>query len=422
MLLTFTFRNYGPYKDESTFDMRAIRAYHEHPYSIVELPNQDDALKVAMIYGANGSGKTQFVEAYDRFFSLVESSFSDSASAGFTQGGNRDLVRGPGVLERSHNSYALRADEDIEFDAELVMAEGLYRYGFSYNSTEITAEWLSFYKRETNRETMLIERDGQRITLGNSVRGECEKYVKNVPPRSLVLSFLKSLDLRTDSFAKAYSAAVSVVPLSMRLSTIGALEYVAYSYFKNSTRKDEEERELRKRRLLDFLAGVDISIEDFIVEERGDRLDVRAVHSGRDGERYELPLRLESAGTLKMIGLFSFIFAACNAPYSGVVIDELDSELHPLILRYIVNMFYNDGVSSQLVFTAHDLSLLDKRYVRRDQVWFSEKDRFGCSSLKSLAEYKVRNDSAFRDSYLGGVFGGIPNLVDDDSRDIREAS
>jgi AAA15 family ATPase/GTPase len=96
---------------------------------------------------------------------------------------------------------------------------------------------------------------------------------------------------------------------------------------------------------------------------------------------------------------------------AGLIVDELDAELHPLLLRHFVSRFHGQDVRAQLIFTTHDLSLLDKRYLRRDRVWFSAKDGAGHSVLRSLADFKVRNDSSFGDAYLAGIFGAIPNIA-----------
>jgi len=124
-----------------------------------------------------------------------------------------------------------------------------------------------------------------------------------------------------------------------------------------------------------------------------------------------LPLELESTGTRKAIAVYSFVRIAVTNGL-GLMIDELNNQLHPLLQKYIIDLFYEESTQGQLIYTTHDTSLLDKRFMRRDQICFTSKSEAGESSLYSLAEFKIRNDKSFGADYLGGVFGGIPNLKD----------
>ena len=117
----------------------------------------------------------------------------------------------------------------------------------------------------------------------------------------------------------------------------------------------------------------------------------------------------ESSGTLKCIVLF--IHAWFCVSFDGVlVIDELNTKLHPLLLKFIVDLFYDSASRAQLIYTTHDTTLMDKKFFRRDQIWFVEKDEFGESRLFALSDYKVRSDASFEKDYLAGVYGGIPML------------
>ena len=89
-------------------------------------------------------------------------------------------------------------------------------------------------------------------------------------------------------------------------------------------------------------------------------------------------------------------------------IDELNIKLHPLLLKFIVDLFYEKESKAQLIYTTHDTTLMDKKFFRRDQIWFVQKDKFGYSELVALSDYKVRSDASFEKDYLAGVYGGIP--------------
>jgi len=160
----------------------------------------------------------------------------------------------------------------------------------------------------------------------------------------------------------------------------------------------------------DFLSRTDLAISGLRVEKSAYALRVRAVHEGADGRSYELLLNEESAGMRKLCALYWHIDSALR--YGHVlIVDDLDKDLHPLLLRYLANQFHAAETGAQLAFTAHDVSLLDRKYLRADQVWFAMKDEGGACTLRSLAEYRLRDVQAFDSAYLGGSFGAIPDLT-----------
>ena len=96
--------------------------------------------------------------------------------------------------------------------------------------------------------------------------------------------------------------------------------------------------------------------------------------------------------------------------YLTIFVDELNVKLHPLLLKFIIDLFYNNNSEAQLIYTTHDTTLMDKKFFRRDQIWFVQKDQFGYSELSALSDFKVRSDASFEKDYLAGVYGGIPFL------------
>lgn len=129
-----------------------------------------------------------------------------------------------------------------------------------------------------------------------------------------------------------------------------------------------------------------------------------------------MDLRNESEGTIKSIQLFLFVRIAIRKN-SLLFVDELNIKLHPLLLKFIIDLFYVEDSSAQLIYTTHDTTLMDKRFFRRDQIWFVQKNPFGYSELVPLSEFKVRSDASFEKDYLAGVYGGIPFLGDFDMKE-----
>lgn len=394
MLVMFKFRNYGPFKDEAVLDMRAVASYKEHPYNLIGENNGNALLKVVSIYGANASGKSNFVDAYGYFRKIVRDSFRKN---------NKD--QDESVLKSLHYPFFFdneSFDADAEFEATYHKGDIEYRYGFIYSAECIKYEWL--YKRSlsSGRQSRIIERSREKIELGPSVKKSCEKYLKDIDADVLVLSFLSSLKLKTHVFEDTAYCISDILPMS--LASDHQTESLIKLYFEKGFNEHEE-----KTRLLAFLSGIDVGIKDIKVEKNKDKTSITTYHQGVGDELYPFNLSIESDGTKRAIALYSMVrLAVLNG--RGLMLDEFNSQLHPLLQKYIIDLFYETNSKGQLIYTTHDTTLLDKQFMRRDQIWFVSKDDEGKSSLYSLADFKVRNDKSFGKDYLGGIYGAIPIL------------
>lgn len=381
MLVQFTVKNFMSFKDEVTLDMTAINSYKEHEYNLIDLGGKEKYLPVASIYGANASGKSNFLNAFNTFRTVIRESMNHEPP-----------------LNKCYKPYFFQEQkENIFFEYVQIIDEIEYKYGFEYNETEIVLEWLYSKKLETNRQTTLLERTTDSIKLGASVSGECEIYASLIPKNTLALSFFQKLLLKTNIFKIVFQGIDKSISQN---STF----YEGYDSFMLLKRVIDQ----NKKQLLVFLKEIDTGIVDIDYEEKNGNTEFFAYHTGIDQTRYRLPLHEESTGTNKCISIFTVIKVVLDSNMI-LFIDELNAKLHPLLTKYIVDLFYTAKDSSaQLIYTTHDTTLLDKRFFRRDQIWFVEKDEHGCSELTSLAEFKVRNDASFEKDYLGGVYGAIP--------------
>lgn len=394
MLVMFRFKNYGPFKEEATIDMRAIKTYKEHPYNLItQCESLDSLLKVIAIYGANASGKSNFVDAYYAFGSIVRKSFQEN---------NKE--DSDSVLTKYFFPFSLDEDcldSSTEYEAIYQRGDYEYRYGFVFNSKQIEYEWLYRVSLKSRRQSCIFERTLDKIELGPSVKKACEKYLVNIDSDVLALSFFSSLKLRTHAFSDTIECIKDILPIS--LSEDAQAHFMMNRYF------DKDFDESEKPKLLSFLNAIDVGIKDITVEKNKKDLSVYTYHIGKNGEMYRFPIELESDGTRRAIAIYSLVRIA--ALYGkGLIIDEFNNQLHPLLQKYIVDLFYEESACGQLIYTTHDTTLLDKQFMRRDQVWFTSKNDDGESSLYSLAEFKVRNDKSFGKDYLGGIYGGIPIL------------
>ena len=165
----------------------------------------------------------------------------------------------------------------------------------------------------------------------------------------------------------------------------------------------------QKEKLMQFLSAIDTGICDIYYEKIENRLFFFTKHKDSKGNEYSLELYNESAGTIKSIDCFIFAQAAVMMNKS-LFIDELNIKLHPLLLKFIVDLFYEKDTTAQLIYTTHDTTLMDRKFFRRDQIWFVQKDKNSCSDLCALSDYKVRSDASFEKDYLAGVYGSVPLL------------
>lgn len=252
---------------------------------------------------------------------------------------------------------------------------------------------------QTKRSSTVFERTIEKVEFASCVRKECEVYKGQIPTETLVLTFFNKLKLKSNIFKMVYSGVMDTL--------------AGPSNFCEDTRLletflpqliDEE-----KSALVDFLSAIDTGIKDIDYDDSRKEVKFITYHKGKDGELHPLDLLFESEGTIKSIMLF--IYARTAILYDKSIFeDELNVKLHPLLLKFIIDLFHENESQVQLIYTTHDTTLLDKKFFRRNQIWFVQKDEFGYSELSALSDFKVRLDASFERDYLAGVYGGIPWL------------
>ena len=386
MLAQFMLKNVLSFKDETILDMTAVNAYKEHPSNLIDFGTKEKLLKVAAIYGANASGKSNLHLAMWCFQQIIRESLNNVDDETMT------------AIAKYYTPFAFeKSEENSEFEIVEIVDEDEYRYGFEYNAKCIVAEWLYKKNIKTNRMSIIFERTTHSVNFGASVRKECDVYKGQVPVETLVLSFFNKLKLKTDIFKKVFVSILNTLVVSTDF-----WEEMNFSLMDLHTFID-----IDKENLIEFLTAIDTGIKDIVYYEREKQIEFNTIHVGKDGYEYPLNLKDESEGTIKSIKLYICARAAIAAKGS-LFIDELNIKLHPLLLKFIVDLFYEKNSQAQLIYTTHDTTLMDKKFFRRDQIWFVQKDEFGYSELTALSDFKVRSDASFEKDYLAGVYGGIP--------------
>lgn len=386
MLVQFMVKNVLSFKDETVLDMSAVNAYKEHASNLIDIGIKEKFLKVAAIYGANASGKSNLCTAMMYFQEIIRQSFNNVEKQGLT------------AIAQYYAPFAFEKEkENSEFQIVEMIGDDEYRYGFEYNAECIVAEWLYRKSIKTNRLSIIFERNDHFIGFGASVRKECDMYKEQIPPETLVLSFFNKLILDLDIFKNVYA------------SIMDTLVDSAYNMAESEEVKKylHEFIDREKENLIEFLTAIDTGIKNITCSKSGKQFEIYTEHVGRDGSKYQLSLYDESEGTIESIMLYFFARVAITTGRS-LFIDELNIKLHPLLLKFIIDLFYDRNSGAQLIYTTHDTTLMDKKFFRRDQIWFVQKDEFGYSELTALSEFKVRSDASFEKDYLAGVYGGIP--------------
>ena len=397
MLCQFTVKNYKSIRDEVTFDMQAA-AISEHKDRIIKDVDGELYLPVSAIYGPNGGGKSNVLEAINTLVAKILRPIyatADTEGHAFLQ--KKIIVEPFAFLEEYR-------ERPTEFELFFRTDSAEYRYILQVKRDVVVYESLDRVKLETGRRSALFTRDENGVDLKGAFA-----RLKVSDDLSKTLAVLSYLGI-------AYKENV-VVKDVLNWFEFG-IDFLNYGNPMQELRMAVSTSEDVKHLMLDMIQEMDLDIVDFRVEEKeNDMIEVFTKHRVDDVET-ELELADESSGTKKLFGLLPFI-AASLITGTTLVIDELDAKIHPVLLRHIIMMFNNMEINihkAQLIFTSHDLSTMNNDVFRRDEIWFVAKGKAQNSKLYSLVEFKdakggsVRNDEKYDKRYLEGRYGADPYL------------
>lgn len=396
MLCQFTVKNYKSIRDEVTFDMQAA-AISEHEDKIIKDKDGEQFLPVSSIYGPNGGGKSNVLEALHTLAAKVLRPL-------YATGDNEERVflQKKMIIEPFAFSEKTK-DEPTEFEIFFRTELAEYRYILHVKRDVVVYERLDRVKMDTGRKSALFERDEEIVLKGVFAKLKISDELSETLP---LLSYL-GITYKKNEVVK---------------DVLGWFEYgidfLNYGNPIEELRMAVSNSEEVKQLMLEMIQEMDLDIVDFrVIEDENDRIDVYTKHRV-EGYETELNLLEESSGTKKLFGLMPFI-AASLLTGTTLVIDELDAKIHPVLLRYIIMMFSDMSINketAQLIFTSHDLSTMNSDVFRRDEIWFVAKGNAQNSQLYSLVEFKnekgesVRKDAKFDKQYLEGKYGADPYL------------
>lgn len=397
MLCQFTVKNYKSIRDEATLDMQAA-AISEHNDKVIVGADGELFLPVSVIYGPNGGGKSNVLEAIHTLDSKVLRPLCAICDKSDCDYKARKIPVEPFAFSEINR----KTPTEFELFFRTKIAE--YRYILRVQEEVIIYESLDRVKMDTGRRSALFLRDSDGIEL----KGTFGKF-KISEDLSGTLPLLSYLGI-------TYKKNVIVNDvLGWFEDSIDFLNYGnPYQELRTAIARSEEVRTL----VLKMLQEMDLDIEDFRIEEKDeDHIEVYTKHIV-EGYSTELVLSEESSGTRKLFGLLPYI-AKSLVCGTTLVIDELDAKIHPLLLQHIIEMFTDMAINrhgAQLIFTSHDLSTMNNHVFRRDEIWFVAKGKNQNSKLYSLVEFKdengvsIRKDAKFDKQYLEGKYGADPYL------------
>ncbi len=412
MLLQFNFKNYKSFRDDTTLDFSATRIsdYSNH---VVELANER-VLPIATIFGANASGKSNVITAFRYMQIYVLDSLNYGGDVDSKTG--RKAVFEPTPFLFDNRSRKADSSFEVYFIDSDDPKQKTYNYGFSVNANGVTEEWLNYKSKSTrsNELRRVFYRKGNELDL-SGINAKSKDNIKvALEKETLIVSLGAKLKISKLKLIRDWFLNANVVDFGEPEENYYLSRFIPTGFI--------EDKNVRKK-VVDYFSAFDPSIVDFKVEvipsEDGKKesYKIDSLHKMADtDELAAIPLRLESAGTLKMFTLYPILIDVLTR--GGVLfIDELNARLHPLLLREFVINFVDQSINTkhaQLVFTSHDPWQLN--LYRRDEIWFTEKDSNGLSTLFSLSDFvdedgdKIRKDENFEKNYLLGKYGAIPEL------------
>ena len=416
MLVMFKVKNYTSFKNESILDMRAT-AYVQHPTHVIRANGKPDLLKTTALYGANASGKSNLISAMFFFEQYIFSQFINKNE-------NGDFESNEIGMKMKLEPFGLSNDTNnaSEFDIIFLHNDNQIQYGFECTSKEVLNEWLFINDKK------VFERTGTELSFGTKYQKMLGAY-KKLPAERLYVAVLEYfLDDEAKKavlgdFIAFFSREYNVFTEILFESTVKGLAGIiglSKKLVGNTAYRKKVEHYLR---LIDVgIKRLDVQTETIFDEHTGKKRDekvVRTVHDIYDeagnivGEKL-FDLRQESTGTLRFLAYIQNIIEMISN--GGVfIVDEMSARLHPLLTKLIVDIFCSSqNKKAQLIFTTHDISLLNNNQFRRDEVVFVDKNERGESSLYALSDLKVREDATFNKDYLQGKYGAIPIFNYDD--------
>lgn len=402
MLSQFSFSNFKSFKKEAFLDLTA-ESIKDHEDSIItDKIDGEKFLPVIVIYGPNGGGKSNVLEALRYLRNMVLRPFAISR---MENDADIDAIikKGSGMelKEKYHKFDPEYQDQPISFDVMFRINGKQYKYQFSHIQNEIIEENLYRLNLGEKNADIIFERSVSECVLGEELEDIPVEKIKGSMP------LLAHVAINYD-----------IEPVDEVMSWFMDIRFVDYDDPNKERKILLPDSEKERAKLFEMMQKMDIHILDLREEKDADGTikNIYAKHQLDNGMVYEIPFEEESSGTRKLFSCLAEIIFCLN--YGTLLVaDELDAKLHPKLLQYIIELFTDhesNKKGAQLLLTSHDITTMSPEVYRRDEIWFCALNPQNASKLYSLISFKKengqipRNDEAYGKQYLEGRYGADP--------------
>ena len=385
MLVQFSVTNYKSIRSQATISLKAS-ADKDMEETLLVAGNKVKLVPCLAVYGANASGKSNLIEALILMREMVCGSYAN-------------ILKGYN-LPYEPFAFSEAGEAPTELDIIFYMNGIKYAYGFAYDRDSIKSEYL--YHWPKGREALIFSREGNEFTFPRENMQEQTQLAKRTAPNRLYL--VTSNEWNNQLTENAFMWFVKRLMNANAEGDVYRLSVEAVQQGKDA-----------KSKLLHEMLTADLGIENIDVIERGGKQQIITYHRiGEEADNsatYSLMLEQESAGTQFFFSRIGLWLKALS--HGGViVIDEIETSLHPLLTRHLVELVQDHNINrnnAQLIFTTHDVGLLERTLLRRDQIWFVEKnDKTLETEVYALTEFSPRKTENIAKGYIQGRYGAIP--------------
>lgn len=411
MLIQFRFKNFKSFRDDTILDLSATKIT-EHSDRVISA-GYDKLLPTAAIFGANASGKSNVIEAFRYMMTYVIESFSYGGDPNDRKTKNKKLKYTPFLFDSA--SKDAESSFEVYFMGTEERGYKSYNYGFTLNQDGVIEEWLNSKAKTAREYKQVFYRNGNELDLSGLPTKSQELIRISLNKEALIVSLGAKLKVTKLKSIRDWFYNTNFTNFGNPYENVFLSSLIPDGFAENKSVQDK---------VVAYFSSFDSSIIGFHTEVlKGEDEDHRhvkidAIHCMVNGGTASIPLEEESDGTLKMFALYPALQDTLEN--GGVLfVDELNARLHPLLVRSFLITFLNPEINSkhaQLVFTTYDSWQLSNNLLRRDEIWFTEKDDSGVSALYSLADFvdedgiKIRKDESYEKNYLLGKYGAIPTL------------
>ena len=411
MLIQFHFKNFKSFRDEATLDLSAAKMTEFSDRVVSE--GNDKILPMAAIYGANASGKSNIYNAFGYMADYVIESFK----YGDEEEKFEEYRPTPFLFDSVSNNA--ESSFEVYFTIPGDQAEKTYNYGFCVDRHGVTEEWLNVKAKTARKYASVFYRSTEEDTLDLSglTKSSRDNIQVALEKQVLIISLGAKLKVNKCKVIRDWFMANEFADFGDPFTNFFLSRRLPKGFVDDNS---------VQKKVIEYFASFDEHIKDFEIEKLPQNADskeetykISSLHKKIDTDTFAaIPLNMESAGTLKMFALYPELQDVLEKG-SIFFIDELNARLHPLLVRNFLLTFLNPEINTkhaQLIFTTHDTWQLSNQLLRRDEVWFTEKDEQGISKLYSLADFvdesgaRIRKDESYEKNYLIGKYGAIPTL------------